>query len=83
MGSVVQRALAMVVPPVLLPLFEHSMAEASLSIPHKATMSRWKFLLAGALMRAQGRQSAEQEFHRSIVADYSTQHGRAFQLIAM
>ena len=81
-GSVLRHALEMVVPPVLLPQFKKILQDASATIPHKATVSRWKFLLDGAIMCAERNRNKAQEYLRWIMADSSTQHGRTFQLVA-
>ena len=81
LSRAVSQAMRFLLPPVLRPVFEEAMADAS-SMPNAGTVSRWRFLLDASFMLWRRERNANQKFLRWIIADSSTQHGRTFQLAA-
>ena len=83
--SAVEKAVRMVLPPVLLKPFQAIIAASEQHFPHPSTISRWRTLLDGAYMLYQRKCNAEPQKSRNCVryllADASVQHRRDFEHI--
>lgn len=86
MQEALARAVKMVLPRVLWPLFEHMLKQCGHVVPNASTISRWRVLVDGAYMmvyRKWNQQHCAEGSGRVIymMADSSVQHHRDFEHI--
>ena len=85
MHKVLHRAAVLALPPALrndvAQLFDDM--QKIVVVPHKATVSRWRFLLDGAFMLWQRRHQAVGGHVRFMMADSSSQHSREFEHVVI
>ncbi|CAK0892873.1 unnamed protein product [Prorocentrum cordatum] len=78
-ADILLRSCQIVAPPALMNAVSKLLHEARAALPHKSTISRWRFILDGAYMlnrRAQTDRGGGQL--RYLMSDSSLQHGRDF-----
>lgn len=83
LAQAVGHSLHLVVPPVLLPMFQRILDDPSALQPDAGTVSRWRLLLDGALMQWHRSKAVAGQAVRSVMSDSSSQRGRSFQLTAI
>ena len=82
--QMLELAICTVLPPVIQRPFVSFLKEGVQRIPHKGTLSRWRFVLDGAhmvWMRRRNDAEGPGRFARSFMADSSMQRGREFEVI--
>lgn len=83
LAQAVRHSLHLVVPPVLLPIFQRILDDPSALQPDAGIVSRWRLLLDGALLRWHRSKNVAGQAVRYVMSDSSSQRGRSFQLTAI